>query len=355
MKSAGRDLLDGLLGRVPEANRSRPVPAARPLRSPPPPRVAKLMPIQGQPQGVRRLAITLMLGSLGCPIHADAAAPSVQIVTSDVSTFYRIYDAAVGHPAAETLQRDYIAAGSDALRAFTSSRGITGENLAAAILRKPLVFADARRCAEALPGIRERLAMALRKLAVLYPQAAFPPITIVIGRGGTGGTTNAAGVLIGLETLCASDFMDPDLTSRFVHLIAHEYVHVQQPAAQTEPVEPTVLFASVIEGGAEFVGELISGDVGNYQLKRWTKGREKAIEEAFVRDEDSTDLKPWLWNGPGDPMHPGDLGYWVGYRIAKSYYERSNDKPSAIRDIIAVSNAADARALLAASGWRPAG
>ena len=60
--------------------------------------------------------------------------------------------------------------------------------------------------------------------------------------------------------------------------------------------------------------------IGNSHLRAWTKGRELDIESRFAADEDSKDLKPWLWSGPGTPEHPGDLGYWVGYRIVKTYY-----------------------------------
>ncbi|GAH56694.1 unnamed protein product, partial [marine sediment metagenome] len=63
-----------------------------------------------------------------------------------------------------------------------------------------------------------------------------------------------------------------------------------------------------------------AGEIGQSQLKAWTKGREAEIEAAFLGDKDKTDLSHWLYNGPGDAEHPGDLGYWVGYRIVKAYY-----------------------------------
>ena len=45
---------------------------------------------------------------------------------------------------------------------------------------------------------------------------------------------------------------------------------------------------------------------------------------------------------------PGDLGYWIGYRVAKSYYDRAPDKTAAIKAIIEMR---DPAAFLAASGW----
>src|SRR3546814_16638649 len=85
--------------------------------------------------------------------------------------------------------------------------------------------------------IRTRLVAATDRLAQLYPAAKFPPITIAIGRATTAGTANAKGLYIGLEALCAAKFIEADDEDRFVHVIAHEYVNVQQPLAQVEDRE----------------------------------------------------------------------------------------------------------------------
>ena len=74
------------------------------------------------------------------------------------------------------------------------------------------------------------------------------------------------------------------------------------------------------------------------------------IGQAFLRDQDSLDLKPWMYNGPGDRAHPSDLGYWVGYRIIKAYYARATDKHAALKAIFEMK---DPKAFLAQSGWKP--
>ncbi|TGV30918.1 hypothetical protein, partial [Mesorhizobium sp. M8A.F.Ca.ET.142.01.1.1] len=111
----------------------------------------------------------------------------------------------------------------------------------------------------------------------------------------SGGVTTEAGVVIGLEALCNADWMQPDVGDRFVHLIAHEYVHVQQPGARLEVEQPTLLYQTLLEGGAEYVGELISGQTANAHLHRWAQGRECALERAFVQDSRGTDLSQWLY------------------------------------------------------------
>src|SRR5204863_6227367 len=125
---------------------------------------------------------------------------------------------------------------------------------------------------------------------------------------------------------------------RFVHVIAHEYAHIQQVPAFVDDEHPTVLAGSLMEGAAEFVGELISGDVAYPQFAAWTKGREKELETGFVKDEDSRDLSRWLYNGKGTADRLGDLGYWVGYRIVRSYFEHARNKRQALHDIIKMSD-----------------
>src|SRR5438445_779015 len=94
--------------------------------------------------------------------------------------------------------------------------------------------------------------------------------------------------------------------------------------------------------------ELISGEVSNSKLATSTGGREKEIETAFLADVDKTDLSNWLYNSTFEK--PGDLGYWVGYRVVKCYYQHTADKRDALREILEM---ADPQAFLAKSGWYP--
>ena len=300
------------------------------------------------------LIVTALLGTLpaggarGATAPAAGVAPVIHI--EDVERFYRLYDATGGHPSAEQLQHDYLDQGSDGLHRFASVRRISGAAIAAALAQRPEMYADARRCLAALPAVRRRLQVALPKLARLYPPARFPPITIAVGRGRPVGVTEGTGVMIGLELLCATEWLNPSVEDRFVHVIVHEYGHVEQLRAIADDDHPTVLWGALVEGGAEFTAELISGQVSNARLGSWAKGREKELETAFAADEDKTDLSDWLYNGEGSPARPGDLGYWVGYRIVKSYYQHAADKRRAIREIFEITNP---KVFLQRSGWYP--
>jgi hypothetical protein len=293
------------------------------------------------------------IAALPLCIFAAAAQPADQqpeIHTSDVGSFYALYDSTAGKPSAAQLQL-YIDEGTDGLRAFAKMRNTTGERVALAIEQRPEIYAKARHCAAALPAIKSRLAEALMRLKEIYPEASLAPITLAVGRGKPVGVANKSGVMIGQEALCAADFMNPIVEDRFVHVIAHEFIHVQQEQFYGENPAEKVLRASLIEGGAEFIGELISGSVSYKHLPAAMKGREREVEIAFLAEKDNRAMgSAWLYNYPGTAERPADLGYWIGYRIVKAYYRKAADKRAALREIIELGNPEQ---LLANSGWEP--
>lgn len=237
------------------------------------------------------MLLPVLLPASALPAQAAGRAPAVEhvvIQTEDVARFFQVLDASKGRPSAQDLERHYLDPGSKALHGFTASRIGSMERLARAIQDKPALFAKARTCATALPSIRTRVAAAVDQLGALLPSARFPPVTVLVGRGNSGGVTTPDGVVIGLEALCNADWMQPDIGDRFVHLIAHEYVHVQQPGASVDVAQPTLLYQTLLEGGAEYVGELISGATGQ-------------------RASASLDAGPRM--RPGTPVRPGQRRY----------------------------------------------
>jgi Predicted Zn-dependent protease (DUF2268) len=281
---------------------------------------------------------------------AEPAGQGPEIRTSDVERFYALYDSTGGKPSAAQLQA-YLDGGTDGLLAFAKMRNTTGEQIAQAIEKQPQIYVNAKECAAVLPAVKRRLAKALGRLKEVYPEASLPPVTLAMGRGKPVATADKNGVMVGLEALCAADLLNPNIEDRFVYVIAHEYIHVQHEHFFKEDPQDKVLKASLVEGGAEFIGELISGSVSSEYLAPAVKGREKEFETAFLADLDKVAVgSAWLYNHPGTPERPADLGYWVGYRIVKAYYRNAPDKRAALREIIELR---DPKAFLAKSGWKP--
>lgn len=290
---------------------------------------------------VRSLLLLLMASAV------SAAEPEIR--TEDVTLFYQIYDAAGGHPTADQLQHDYLDKGSAGLHKLAELRNVTGARIADNLAKHPEIYVDAKSCMDLLPRVKRRSAAAMKKMSELYPEARFPPITIAVSRGKPVGVGSPVdGVMIGLEALCATKWMNPDPEERFVHVIAHEYAHVQQARELVDDEHPSVLEMSLIEGIADLVAELDSGKSGYANLAEQVPGHEKEIETAFLRDLDKTDLSDWLYNSTADKQN--DVGYWVGYRIAKAYYLHAKDKRQALKELLEMT---DPKAILAKSGWYP--
>lgn len=311
---------------------------------------------------------TLLL-SCCLPLAACAQAPefspdpeSARLVSDDVDRFWATYDLAAAAGTAEAradlFQSQYLAAGSPGLAAFTRLRIGDGTKLVAAIDRHPRYYAALRGLTPGLqaqaPAIRETL----RRMKSLYPEAVFPDVYFMVGRMNSGGTLDATGLLVGVEMFGSRDGMPLDelgdwhraVLGQFDNLpvvVAHEWVHFQQRSPISGP--PTLLQASLGEGVADFIAELGSGQHLNPRVHAWAEPRAKALWTEFRQGMHGTDYSAWLYNGgqAREDQRPADLGYWMGYRIARAYHARATDKSAAIREML---NIEDSDAFLAASG-----
>ena len=299
-----------------------------------------------------RLLMAATLAALTVSCAARRPVPAIEVRTDDVDRFFAVYDAAGARPTGAQLQREYLDRGSEGLLHLARARNVNGERIAQAIAGDPSLYVNARSCLAVLPRVRARLAQTFDRLLELYPEAQRPAVTIVVSRGRPLAIAGPGdGVQIGLEGMCsdtAARVLGADPDDRFVRVIAHEYIHAQQAPALFHRARPTVLERSLVEGVAEFVAEQIAGGVSNAAVAATTRNRELEIERRFAADADKTDLSDWVDNTTADDV--GQLGYWVGYRIAKAFHQRAPDKRAAIRQMIELT---DAHAFLAASGWHP--
>lgn len=77
----------------------------------------------------------------------------------------------------------------------------------------------------------------------------------------------------------------------------------------------------ILEGMADFLGELISGKTANEQLHIFAKGKEKIIWKNFKKEMYLNRSDKWIANSEQETADkPADLGYWAGFQICKAYY-----------------------------------
>lgn len=299
-------------------------------------------------------AWTLALMALGMTpacAGADAAdAGGTHVFARDIEHFWTAHDAIASEPdparKRQLINRLYIDKGTPGLRALMQARGYTDAEYVKAIDSWPRYWASVRpltaRARQASAGLEADLATFRR----LYPALRPASITYAIGVLRTGGTTLDDKVLIGAElalgdaSVDVSELPEP-LQTRLRTFYAsrpyanngqnniHEYVHTQQ----REAGDSLAQFA-LREGVAELVAELVTGRKPDLPLYTYGPANEAAIKQRFQADRTGNSYRDWLYNSSNNAFGISDLGYYVGYRIADTYYRAQPDKQIALAELI---------------------
>lgn len=287
---------------------------------------------------------------------------AVRFVTDDVARFWAAYDRALaaGTRAEQVaaFQEDYFDRAGTGLRAFLEKRFFTAGELRDVVFARPRYFASIRPETERIDGpeLTGRMRESFRALQALYPEAVFADVFFLIGRMSTGGTTSDEGLLMGAELFTvAEDTPFDELTdwhrdvvrpvTDLPLIVAHEQVHIQQQGFR---VENNLLSQALLEGSADFIGELIAGGHVNGHVHAFADPIEAQLWAEFKRDLFDTDFSGWMYNAGRSGDRPADLGYYFGYKICEAFYERTADRQAAIREIL---NIRDAQDFLRRSGY----
>ena len=150
-------------------------------------------------------------------------------------------------------------------------------------------------------------------------------------------------MIIGIEVFSETPFSTgygrPTLRSDLIPFtVAHEIVHFLQPENKGEA---TLLSECIREGSADFIAELTSGEkvkvLNGDNVYPFGEKNQKALVAEFLKQKDSKELAPWLYAQTKDGR-PQNLGYWIGYKIAKSYFDAAKDKKKAVYDILNITD-----------------
>ncbi len=88
------------------------------------------------------------------------------------------------------------------------------------------------------------------------------------------------------------------------------------------------------EGVAELVAELITDRKPALPVYTYGPEHDAAIRQRFLAEMRADNYDNWLWNSAANPFGVSDVGYYVGYRIARAYYDAAPDKRRAVRELI---------------------
>ena len=282
---------------------------------------------------------------------ARAQSPRPRVYFSDIDNFWVAYDSIRTTPDSlrqlQYLNRLYIGRGTPGLRAFMAVKGYTAGEWVSSIRRHPRFWQSIRPNTQLAKTGARGLEPYLRKFRQLYPALRPAAIYFTIGALRSGGTTQDSLVLIGAELATGtpetdiSEFIPAEkafLTRVYsrrpaehsVLLNVHEYVHTQEKG----PGE-TLLAQALYEGVADFVAELVTGQLPSFPYVSYGHQHESRLKAKFKVEMFYPDYANWLYDQQSpDPQHVPDLGYYMGYTICETYYNHAKNKPQAIKELI---------------------
>lgn len=307
---------------------------------------------------VTALLVRALVHPAGLPaqrLNRDPAA--ARYITDDLPRFWAAYDAREALGAALAFDSLYLRVGTPGLRDFARLRFKDAATIARVVAARPLYYASIRESTAKIAQQEATVRAAFRTLAALYPDAVFPDVYFVVGALTTGGTTSESGLLIGAEMYgrTTDDKLDKmsawhrDVLApveRLPAIVAHELCHYQQGLTNAS----TLLERSLREGSCDFVGELLSGLQLTHKAAAYGLAHEHALWEEFRAKMDGTDVNGWLYGGTAQTDRPADLGYFIGYQIAKAWFAKQPDKTAALRTLFALR---DVKRLVVESGYAP--
>ncbi len=271
-----------------------------------------------------------------------------QLVTSDIDLFWRAYDLVARDTAhAEAIyQREYFDKGSVGLQDYFELKIQSVKKFAKNQRTKPEFYRAIRPATLQVASMTPQIRAGFVKLKQIYPEARYPAVYFVIGRWTSGGTASSNGMLIGTDQMSGTPTTplgELNLWQRnalgqlasLPGLVAHEQIHYIQKSSE----DPSLLHGAILEGMADFIAELTTGQNPDARLQPYGLAHEKEIWADFTKEMGGSNWKNWIANGNQETAaKPADLGYFVGYRICQSYYQELADKKQAVHDILNISD-----------------
>jgi hypothetical protein len=288
-----------------------------------------------------------------------------RIITTDIDNFWFMYErlktAKSEKDTLKILKEYYLDKASLGLKEYLEEvevkqnrKSIEAEYLK--MLRQyPKYLASMKQPTKEINHNKQSIYQALSQLKKLYPECEIAETYLGIGFTNTTGTRLKSGKLyIGAEVTVTSEKVnttefvsnkwlieDALPANRVYEVVIHENLHAQQPLLNQGCC--SLLCQALLEGAAVLVVELLTNGEGLIgpagvakDVYEIGESREKEVWIDFKNDMAKDDKSQWFLNDNG--KYPFSMGYYVGYKICKSYYDNATDKKSALKHIIEMTN-----------------
>ncbi|MEO1436458.1 MAG: hypothetical protein AAFV80_13035 [Bacteroidota bacterium] len=270
-----------------------------------------------------------------------------EFITSDLDNYWTAYDLIRelddSLAQAKLLDSLFFQKATPGLNGLMAVRRYAPEDYLNSIRNHPQFWASIRSNTENVSKQFEEIETNIQALRKAYPALKPVPVYFTIGNFRSNGTIQDSIILIGCEMALADQSTQvnelPEATQEFYTtytpindlplLSVHEYLHTQQ-----KEVVPNLLSVCIYEGVPEFIACLVTGKPSYIEAFKFADQHLDEVRAKFEEDIFINRRQPnWLWSSNRIFGHR-DMGYTVGYYIAKGYYDQASDKQAAIKQLI---------------------
>lgn len=284
------------------------------------------------------------------------------IITKDVLHFWEAVDSLKENcDTTQIFQRHVIDRATDEFKIFIKQWKITAKDYTYQYRRYPNFYRTLKSNTLKLINDENLIRQTINNFRKIYPNYVDATICISLGNFRTGGTISIIqeGILkhnkfayIGLEfhgldssTIISElpiSIQDYVSRSNFYRTIIHELVHVQQETHGYKIMEAyngNNLAAAILkEGIPDFISKLVypignDGDHYKYGIQHEEILRAKLKNEIY-----GSDFTYWIYNSNTVTDQPRDLGYFMGSRIANSYFNQLSETTLNVTELIEIKN-----------------
>lgn len=289
------------------------------------------------------------------------------VTAIDVIHFWEAYDklklAKNYKDSLACIQTIYLDRATNGFESYINLQGITAKEYLIKIKKCPKFFQSIRTNTLVSEKISPKVELIFTKLKNLYPNYTPMKVCFFVGvlyQGATvsNGTEPQQYVYACTEVIAGDSQTDvselsqkafadaitsgTDVAQKLINTVSHECVHIQQKNAKIDSnrIVCPLLQHAMMEGAADFIGDMISGGQNNPLAHIYGNAHEKELWLEFKSNlcgEVGIGEKWFLFNFKAQDR-PADLGYFIGNKIAEAYYNHSKDKTQAIIDIIEINN-----------------
>ena len=269
------------------------------------------------------------------------------IETTDIDNFWIAFDnlksASSKKDSIEILQTNYIDKSTEYFKEFIKIRNFTADEYVTLIGKYPKFWKSIRKETENVKNRKDEIEKVLDIYEKKLPNFKRPNVCFAIGCLRTGGTVSDDLILIGTEIAASTietekSELSPWLktvigtSGDIVSMVSHETIHTQQKKGKLK----NLVEFTINEGVADFLSEKIANFNINKVSFSYGEENDCNLKKEFLKDfsKNKVDISNWLYNGSKSTERPADLGYYIGYKIAEEYYNKSKDKSKAIANLL---------------------